>query len=174
MQRVLMLHSSREGQTVKILRFMEQELGEGFKCELVNLHDDPKVELSQYDKVIVGASIRYGHLNTKLYSFIQENQKALTESDNAFFCVNLTARKPGKDIPENSAYIKKFLAKSPWQPKKIAVFAGALFYPRYRLFDRVMIRFIMKITGGETDTSKEVEYTDWEKVRTFCDILRAR
>ncbi|WP_434357755.1 menaquinone-dependent protoporphyrinogen IX dehydrogenase [Parasalinivibrio latis] len=173
MRRVLMLHSSREGQTVKILRFMEQQLGKEFECELVSLHDEPKVDISSYDKVIVGASIRYGHLNAKLYNFIRENQKALAQSDNAFFCVNLTARKPGKDIPENSAYIKKFLAKSSWQPKKIAVFAGALFYPRYRLFDRVMIRFIMKITGGETDTSKEVEYTDWGKVRAFCDILRA-
>jgi menaquinone-dependent protoporphyrinogen oxidase len=27
-----------------------------------------------------------------------------------------------------------------------------------------MIRLIMKMTGGETDTSKEVVYTDWQQV----------
>ena len=48
------------------------------------------------------------------------------------------------------------------------MFAGALRYPRYRWFDRIMIQFIMRMTGGETDTSKEVEYTDWEKVTRFA------
>lgn len=32
-----------------------------------------------------------------------------------------------------------------------------------------MIRLIMKITGGETDTSKEIEYTDWQKVEFFTE-----
>ncbi|MGC9492492.1 flavodoxin domain-containing protein, partial [Vibrio genomosp. F10] len=47
-------------------------------------------------------------------------------------------------------------------------FAGALYYPRYKWIDRVMIRFIMKLTGGETDTTKEVEYTNWSKVSIFA------
>ena len=31
-----------------------------------------------------------------------------------------------------------------------------------------MIRLIMKMTGGETDTSKEVVYTDWQQVASFA------
>ncbi|GAB7205818.1 hypothetical protein OS21_23100 [Dickeya oryzae] len=49
-----------------------------------------------------------------------------------------------------------------------AVFAGALRYPRYRWFDRVMIQLIMRMTGGETDSTKEIEYTDWEQVARFA------
>lgn len=114
---------------------------------------------------MIGASIRYGRLNEKLYQFIQRHVTTLTNSKAAFFCVNLTARKEdqGKDTPEGSVYIQTFLKKSPWQPERIAVFAGALYYPRYRWFDKMMIRLIMTLTGGETDTSKEVEYTNWEK-----------
>ncbi|QSA18965.1 menaquinone-dependent protoporphyrinogen IX dehydrogenase, partial [Vibrio furnissii] len=74
----------------------------------------------------------------------------------------------GKDTPEGSVYIQTFLKKSPWQPALIGVFAGALYYPRYRFFDKMMIRFIMSMTGGETDTTKEVEYTNWEKVSQFA------
>jgi menaquinone-dependent protoporphyrinogen IX oxidase len=48
------------------------------------------------------------------------------------------------------------------------VFAGALRYPRYRWYDRFMIRLIMKMTGGETDTSKEVVYTDWQAGIPIC------
>lgn len=31
-----------------------------------------------------------------------------------------------------------------------------------------MIRLIMKMTGGETDTRKEVVYTDWARVASFA------
>ncbi len=126
--------------------------------------------MGSYDKVLIGASIRYGHLNKQLYKFISANLSQLKSNKVAFFCVNLTARKEdqGKDTPEGSAYIKTFLKKSPWQPTLVGVFAGALYYPRYKWFDRVMIRFIMSMTGGETDTTKEVEYTNWEKVSLFA------
>lgn len=62
--------------------------------------------------------------------------------------------------------------KSPWKPTLIGVFAGALYYPRYGWFDKTMIKFIMSMTGGETDTTKEVEYTNWEKVALFADKFK--
>ncbi|MBN0595514.1 protoporphyrinogen oxidase, partial [Pseudomonas aeruginosa] len=40
--------------------------------------------------------------------------------------------------------------------------------PRYSWYDRFMIRLIMKMTGGETDTRKEVVYTDWQQVSRFA------
>nr|WP_246225765.1 menaquinone-dependent protoporphyrinogen IX dehydrogenase [Vibrio agarilyticus] len=163
------LYSSREGQTRKILAFIQEQLPE-YDFDILNLHEHPTVEFSRYDKVLVGASIRYGHLNKALYQFIARYYRELTQVNAAFFCVNLTARKEaqGKDTPEGSAYIRTFLSKSQWQPKMIGVFAGALYYPRYGWFDKMMIKFIMTMTGGETDTNKEVEYTNWEKVAIFA------
>ncbi|MCK6265582.1 menaquinone-dependent protoporphyrinogen IX dehydrogenase [Vibrio sp. ZSDE26] len=171
--KALFLHSSQDGQTKKILHYIEQELSLD-ECDTKDIHQLGIIDFTQYDRILIGASIRYGHLNKKLYQFIEKNKSALDESKVAFFCVNLTARKEdqGKDTPEGSAYIKTFLKKSPWTPSLIGVFAGALYYPRYKWFDRVMIRFIMKITGGETDTTKEVEYTNWKKVSLFADKFK--
>ncbi|MGX1926285.1 menaquinone-dependent protoporphyrinogen IX dehydrogenase [Vibrio sp. NH-7] len=168
MAKALFLYSSREGQTKKILHYIEEQLKD-FECELVDLHNVTTVDFSHYDRVLIGASIRYGHLNKKLYQFIEQNLEHLERNKVAFFCVNLTARKEeqGKDTPEGSAYIRTFLKKSPWHPELIGVFAGALYYPRYGLFDKMMIKLIMTLTGGETDTTKEVEYTNWEKVALF-------
>ena len=171
MTKVLLLHSSTDGQTIKIIKTIATEL-EGMDCEIQDLNTlKGSIDFAAYDRILIGASIRYGHLNKKLYQFIQMNLTQLQENKVAFFCVNLTARKEeqGKDTPEGSAYVRTFLKKSPWQPTLIGVFAGALYYPRYSWFDRVMIRFIMKITGGETDTSKEVEYTNWNKVSLFSE-----
>ena len=91
----------------------------------------------------------------------------------AFFSVNLVARKAEKRTPQTNNYTRKFLMQSPWRPDISAVFAGALRYPRYGWLDKMMIRLIMKMTGGETDTSKEVVYTDWQQVTSFAgDIAR--
>ncbi|MDO6707674.1 menaquinone-dependent protoporphyrinogen IX dehydrogenase [Photobacterium sp. 1_MG-2023] len=172
MEKVLMLHSSREGQTIKILRQIEQELGSEFQCDILDIHQLPEINFTQYSKVLLGASVRYGHLNKKLYQFIAHHQVQLEAQKVAFYCVNLTARKTGKDTPETSVYMQKFLQKSPWCPDLLEVFAGALRYPRYNWFDRTMIRFIMRMTGGETDTTKEVEYTDWKRVSAFSEAFK--
>ncbi|KDM92058.1 menaquinone-dependent protoporphyrinogen IX dehydrogenase [Photobacterium galatheae] len=173
MEKVLMLHSSCEGQTIKILKYIAQELGVDYHCDIQDIHQLPAPNFSEYDKVLIGASVRYGHLNKKLYQFIERHHESLAAQKAAFYCVNLTARKPGKDTPETSVYMQKFLKKSVWQPMLLEVFAGALRYPRYNWFDRTMIQFIMRMTGGETDTTKEVEYTDWRRVSAFSEAFKA-
>ena len=62
-----------------------------------------------------------------------------TSKSNAFFSVNVVARKPEKSDPETNPYLQKFLRQIAWRPGRPAVFAGKLDYPRYRAFDRFMI-----------------------------------
>ena len=86
----------------------------------------------------------------------------------AFFTVNVVARKKEKNQPETNPYMKKFIELSGWQPDKLVVFAARIDYPSYRFFDRLIIRFIMLITKGPTDTSQTYEFTDWTKVEEFA------
>jgi len=172
MSHTLLIYSTSDGQTKKICQAIERQLlAAGEQVKLTSLADAATVTWQDVDKVIIGASIRYGHFNKALDAFIKQFQPQLEQRDNGFFCVNLTARKPDKNTPETNAYMKKFLETSAWQPQLQAVFAGALLYSKYRWFDKMMIRFIMKMTGGETDTSKDVEYTDWQKVDQFADTI---
>ncbi|WP_272578959.1 MULTISPECIES: menaquinone-dependent protoporphyrinogen IX dehydrogenase [Providencia] len=164
----LLLHSSTDGQTKKIiLKMAEQLRNSGRECDIRDLNTDQQLNLSGYDKVLVGASIRYGHFNKKLQRFVLSHQNQLNSMKTGFFAVNLTARKEGKNTVETNAYTRKFLEACPWKPTLKSVFAGALFYPRYRWFDRMMIRLIMKMTDGPTDPKTEIEYTNWEKVAEF-------
>ncbi|MGP1959072.1 MAG: menaquinone-dependent protoporphyrinogen IX dehydrogenase [Arsenophonus sp. NC-CH8-MAG3] len=165
----LLLFSSKNGQTKKIiLKITEYLRKEGNQCDVRDLNIDKNFNLSAYQKVLVGVSIHYGHFNSSVLNFAQNYQKELNTMPSAFFSVNLTARKNGKDTSETNVYVRKFLSKTPWKPTITNVFAGALRYPQYNWFDRIMIQFIMKITGGETNTNKEVEYTDWQKVEYFA------
>ncbi|MDR3410318.1 MAG: menaquinone-dependent protoporphyrinogen IX dehydrogenase [Formivibrio sp.] len=164
---VLLLYASREGQTRRICECMAEVVrSQGLDAQVRSLSDpDIAYALAQCERLIVGASIHYGRLPPTLYRFIAENHERIEALSGAFFCVNLTARKPGKDTPEGSAYVRTFLRKSPWKPARMAVFAGALYYTRYVWYDRMMIRLIMWITGGPTDVHQDVEFTDWERVR---------
>ncbi|MFD0966726.1 menaquinone-dependent protoporphyrinogen IX dehydrogenase [Seminibacterium arietis] len=166
--KTLILYSSRNGQTKKIANFIGSQLDHS--VTIADLSTAP--DLTNYDQIIIGASIRFGHFHKSLSQFVQKNTALLNQKRTAFFSVNLTARKSNKDTPQTNVYTRKFLQKTIWKPTNSAVFAGALYYPRYNWFERSMIRFIMKITGGETDISKEIEYTDWEKVKDFTNTLK--
>ena len=64
--------------------------------------------------------------------------------------------------------MKKFLLQTSWKPKNLAVFAGKIDYPKYNFIDKQMIRLIMWITKGPTNTSGTYEFTDWDKVDNFA------
>ena len=167
--KTLMLFSTRDGQTREIAAYLCSQLNElGTDTAMIDLNRTDDIEWQLYDRVIIGASIRYGHFHPALDRFVKKHAAVLQSMPSAFFSVNLVARKPEKRSPQTNSYTRKFLLRSPWQPDSCAVFAGALRYPRYGWFDRFMIRLIMKMTGGETDTRKEVVYTDWQQVSRFA------
>jgi menaquinone-dependent protoporphyrinogen oxidase len=63
--------------------------------------------------------------------------------------------------------MQKFLALSPWKPRDLKVIAGKVDYPSWAWHERFMIRLIMKMTHGPTDTSAVIDYTDWEDVAAY-------
>jgi menaquinone-dependent protoporphyrinogen oxidase len=102
-----------------------------------------------------------------VYEFIERNARVLQRRPNAFFSVNVVARKPGKDTPEGNPYVRKFLREIAWRPALVGVFAGKIDYKRYGLVDRNVIRLIMLMTDGPTDPSACVDFTDWAAVEAF-------
>lgn len=171
--KTVIFYLTRDGQTRKIAEKIASELdGEVSVLCLRETAEITAEKLAVYDRIMIGASIRYGHFDPILEKFVAKHSALLNQKTSAFFSVNLTARKANRNTPETNVYTRKLLARMTWQPTLVEVFAGALFYPRYRWFDRVMIRFIMKITGGDTDIRQEYEYTDWEKVSAFAQKMR--
>jgi menaquinone-dependent protoporphyrinogen oxidase len=138
---------------------------------LISIDDESNVDLESFDKIILGASIRYGKHQKNVYDFIKRNEQLLDSKSNAFFSVNVVARKPEKNQPETNPYLRKFLKQISWQPKELAVFAGKIDYKKYRFLDRQIIRLIMWITRGPTDPETVVEFTDWKQVETFALLV---
>jgi len=173
MASVLILYSTTDGHTVTICERMRTviEAG-GHRVTLANIDGETPADLDGYDKVVIGASIRYGKHRPVVARFIREHLQFLESRPNALFSVNIVARKPNKNEPQTNPYMKKFLRRISWQPQHMAVFAGKLNYPIYGFLDRQMIRLIMVITRGPTDPTAVVEFTDWNKVEEFARLIR--
>ena len=171
MPNTLIIYSSTDGHTKTICNRLINFLKDGDDIKISSLEEAKKFDLSKFNKIIIGASIRYGQHSKELYKFVNLNKDILNQKQSVFFSVNVVARKPEKNMPDTNPYIKKFLKISKWKPKKIGVFAGKVDYPSYGFFDKYIIKLIMFITKGPTDTSQSYEFTDWSKVDEFAKEL---
>ena len=168
MKKILLTYSTVDGHTKTIC---EKILSYSKTSQVDILPIDSSINIKDYDTVVIGASIRYGKYREEIFEFIKENEELLDSKDNAFFSVNVVARKENKNKPETNPYLIKFLNKISWQPKILDVFAGKIDYPKYKFLDKYAIKFIMWITKGPTDTSKVYEFTDWNRVKSFAEKL---
>ncbi|MDD2881804.1 MAG: menaquinone-dependent protoporphyrinogen IX dehydrogenase [Rhodoferax sp.] len=167
-ERLLLIYATTDGHTLHIcerLKFLMTAQGQ--RVTLVPIEQASALNLANFERIVIGASIRYGHHQPQVAQFIAKHQAVLESRPSAFFSVNVVARKPDKNTPETNPYARKFLQGIAWKPQLAAVFAGKLDYPRYGFFDRHMIRLIMWMSHGPTDTKAVVEFTDWAKVEAF-------
>ncbi|MDR0441425.1 MAG: menaquinone-dependent protoporphyrinogen IX dehydrogenase [Candidatus Accumulibacter sp.] len=169
MSAILILYSTIDGHTRTICERIGRVVeGAGHTATLMRIEDADSVDLATCGKVVIGASIRYGRFRRSVFEFIEAGRSMIEARPNAFFAVNIVARKPGKDRPETNPYMRKFLRRTSWRPRLTDVFAGRLDYPRYRPLDRLAIRFILWLGNGPTDPDAVVEFTDWERVDAFA------
>lgn len=176
MSRILLLYASVEGQTAMIAERIARRLREhAHNVDMLPADTDPaRFDIATYEGVILGASIHYGHHPAYVRSLVRRQLGALNARPNAFFSVSLSA---GGLRPKPAAakrYIDKFLRRTGWTPQLVASFAGAIKYSLYGpIKRRVMIVFV-GLGGGETDTSRDYEYTDWAAVERFADEFAQR
>ena len=171
MKKSLIIYSSVDGHTEKISKKISENLVHSHEVDLISLDEVKSKNLNDFDQIVIGASIRYGNYRKELFKFVDENVGVLSLKENAFFSVNVVARKKEKNNRDTNPYILKFLNNTKWNPKIIDVFAGVVDYPSYKYFDKFMIRLIMFITKGPINTKNKYDFTDWERVQKFSNLL---
>jgi menaquinone-dependent protoporphyrinogen oxidase len=66
------------------------------------------------------------------------------------------------------AILDRFVAETGWRPAAAKFVAGALPYTRYGWLQRAIMKRIVQKAGGDTDTCRDFEYTDWNDLRHFA------
>ena len=168
MASVIMVYSTTDGHTRKICERLREVIEQQqHEVTLTELTPDSEIDLDGYERVVIGASIRYGKHRPEVAEFVEQNIAVLQSKPSAFFSVNAVARKPEKRDPDTNPYVRKFLQSISWKPPVLGSFAGKIDYPKYGFVDKTMIRFIMWMTKGPTVPNGVFEFTDWDAVDDF-------
>jgi menaquinone-dependent protoporphyrinogen oxidase len=173
--RIAIYFASHDGQTRKIVDCLAGHLGgRDVGVSLIDLMaGTPPTIDPEADLILVAAAIRYGYHLSAARHFLRRLQVEVPAERIAVLSVNLTARKPGRQNAEGNIYLRKWLMRARLRPALAAAVAGKLDYPAYRWFDRMMIQAIMHISGGPTDASTIIEYTDWAQVEALAGRIAA-
>lgn len=175
MAHVLIMYATVEGQTARIAERVATRLRHA--GHTVDVHEARAGQLipvaAGHDAVIVGASVHYGKHPAHFAALLRRQRGALAALPSAFFSVSLSAGGPGAKPQAAERYVRRFLAQAQWQPAHTALFGGALQYSKYGRFKRQLVRLFVRVAGGDTDTSRDYEYTDWNAVERFADAFGA-
>ena len=170
MARIAILYDSTTGQTAKIAsKIAEIGTAAAHSVEQRDIHSLPSdFHLEDFDAIILGAAIHMGKHSRQMTEFVEQHRQRLEAIPSAFFSVSLSAA--GKaEVQRQHARdcLDQFLRQTKCQPRATAIIAGALLYRSYGFWLRLMMKWIAWREGGDTDTSKDYEYTDWNQVQTF-------
>jgi menaquinone-dependent protoporphyrinogen oxidase len=175
MSNVLIVYATREGQTEKIAkRIAATVIAEGHAAELFDLeHSKERRTPEQFDVVVIGASLHGGYPRS-IVRFAREHRTFLNGARSAFFSVGLAvASRTSDGRAQTLRLVEKLTESTGWRPRRVELFAGALLYTKYNFLLRYIMRQITKKEGGDTDTSRDYEYTDWVAVDRFArDLVR--
>jgi len=163
----VVFHTS-EGQTARIAERVAAVLRDrGDEVEVHDVADAPGPE--RYDGVVVGDSIHAVHHSKALTHYLQDHAAALDELPSALFQVSLTSANPDDEHTATAQrLVHELLDRTRFDPDLVGLFAGALVYTQYGWFKRRVMRAISRREGGDTDMTKDREYTDWHAVEQFA------
>jgi len=168
---VLIVYGTRNGQTEKIAGRMAEALrGAGREVRLVDARRARgKIPTDGVDTILVGGPVVVGGYPRAVERFVREHKDLLARVPSAFFSVSLAvASKVADGRAQTMEVVEKFVKRTGWRPPRIELFAGALQYSKYGFLVRYVMRRIAAAEGGETDTSRDYEYTDWAAVERFA------
>jgi len=177
MKRILVLYATREGQTAKVAERLAEHLrAGGAEVSLVdaaNTLTADALELERFDRLVFGGSMHAGGLEKELVRFINGHEDELRRRERSLFVVLLSAATKDPALREEwlgDAH-RKIEAQLRVPFEHVEMIAGALRYSKYGLLLRWTMRSIARKAGGDTDTSRDYEYTDWDQVERYARAL---
>jgi menaquinone-dependent protoporphyrinogen oxidase len=170
MTHILIVYGTTDGHTRKIAQVVAENL-RARRCS-VDIVDAARslwrLSPESYDGVIVAASVHIGGYQRAVERWVRKYAPILNGMHTAFLSVCLAVLEKGpKARYELTRIMQRFLARCGWLPTVTKPVAGALLYTQYGWLKRRMMKRIAEKAGGDTDTTRDYEYTDWADLRLF-------
>ena len=170
MARILVLYGTTDGHTTRIARSIGDTLRtQGAEVDVVRVQR-PGPDPNDYNGIIVAASVHAGGYQRQVRTWVRTHAGALAGRPTAFVsvCLGVLQSEPAVQR-EVQAIANRFLLSTEWRPTVTKIVAGALLYRQYNWLKRWVMKRIVAKAGGDLDTSRDYEYTDWNDLRAFAE-----
>ena len=169
MSRILVIYGTTEGQTAKIAKAVAETLrAESHTVDIVDAAQRSP-DARDYAGVVVAASVHGGRYQKAVRQWVAAHADRLRAVPTVFVSVSLgVLQREPKVQQEVAAIVDRFLTEAGWTPTMTINAAGALVYTRYNWIKRLVMRHIARAAGGDTDVSRDYEYTDWNQIGAFA------
>lgn len=168
--KLLIVYGTTEGQTRKVAEFLKAEADKtGAHTAICDANCNP-ISPEGYDGVIIATSMHMHKYQASITHYVQSYMAILNDMPSAFVSVSLSALSKGydeesyKELQDLNAH---YLIDTGWKPVMTELTAGALRYTEYDFMKKFIMRQIAKRGHGDTDTTHDHEYTDWERLKVF-------
>lgn len=169
MPRILVIYGTSTGHTRKVARTLGKLLRSQYHHVDVVEAGVTAVDPGDYAGIIVAASVRAGKYQKPVHRWVEQHAPMLNKRPSAFVSVSLGVLQAEPKVQAHvAAIVNEFLRATGWRPWTTRNVAGALLYTKYNLLTRWFMKRIAAKAGGDTDTSRDYEYTDWADVRAFA------
>lgn len=169
MKKIAIAYASKHGQTEKIARYLAAKIeSRKMEYELIDTSRS-SVALGQgFSGIIYGSPVYRGRFPSGILAWARKNSVRINALPSAFFTVSLNAadQRPAARVADQQL-LTLFMQETAALPRFSASFAGALNFRQYWWPIRLLMKRISAKAGGSTDTSRDHEYTDWQKVDSF-------
>jgi menaquinone-dependent protoporphyrinogen oxidase len=170
MTRILVLYGTTDGHTAKVAYAI------GGTLRAIGAHvnvADAAITAARpqdYSAVIVAASVHAGGYQRAVVRWVRTHIAALRTRPTAFVSVCLGVLQNDPKVQQDLlAIMERFQTATGWKPGTTKIVAGALLYRQYNWIKRWMMKRIVAKAGGDIDTSRDYEYTDWADLRAFAE-----
>lgn len=164
------MYATTHGQARKIAAAIARTMDEaGASVSLGDVAAPLTIDPANYSAVVAVGSVHVGRVQRAMRQWVRAHRQTLDSRPTALVVVCLAAvnRTPQVE-PELRRVLDRFSETTGWRPTETKIVAGALKYTQYNWLTRWMMKRIVGKHGGDVDTSRDFEYTDWDDVREFA------
>lgn len=147
------VYISNHGTTEKVANLIAEKLNTKM-VQVLNITENKKVSISEFDLIILGGSVHAGRLQGKMRKFIKDNMLDLLQKKVGIFlcCMN----EPEEKSEFNNAFPELLRNHSEYN----AIVGGEFNFERMNFFERLIVR---KVSGINNSISK-LRFEEIEKL----------
>lgn len=147
--KTLIVYASSHGTTEKVANIIREKL-DSTTVQTINLKSKAKIDLSNYETVIIGGSIHAGSIQSEVKNFIKEHTITLMGKKVALFLCCMNEKEEKTEFDNN--YPELLRNHSTYN----AIVGGEYVFEKMNFIEKFLVR---KIAGVSTSISK-LRYTE--------------